>query len=52
MWTPARITELNGQMLGEKQRYVKGTIAESIKPKRIYMTEHTMMISVWQLDMK
>ena len=21
MWTPARITELNGQMLGEKQRY-------------------------------
>ena len=35
-----------------KQRYVKGTIAESIKPKKIYLTEHTTMISVWQLDMK
>lgn len=45
MWMPAQITELNGQMLGEKQRYVKGTIAESIKPKRIYLTEHTMRIS-------
>lgn len=35
-----------------KMRYAKGTIAESIKPKRIYMTEHTTMISVWQLGMK
>lgn len=50
MWTPAH--ELNGKMRWEKQRYVKGTIAESIKPKRIYLTVHTMMISVWQLGMK
>ena len=52
MWTPAQITELKGQTHWEKMRYAKGTIAESIKPKRIYMTEHTTMISVWQLGMK